>query len=1154
MKSKFSFILFSIILIFVSCNNNFDIPSSISEGESKGSLSGVITYQNLESDNHGGILVTLDKTDGLRTASVTRAVENISSVSLARSLAGNTVTAQDGSYVFNNLEAGIYTVYASSSYSKEKAVCTNVVVRAGENTVASALQLTATGSIKGKITLDDGTSGNIGFLVFIAGTSYLAITDDAGNYTISDVPAGNGYQIVAMKNNVIHLLQTDVVVNANCSTTILTNNFTSNELKATDGKDGADGTSIEWLGSFEDESEIENPQYLNAYFNMKDGCSYIYDGTKWTILSAKGDKGDNGTNGTVIVWKGELSEPPANPELNWAYYNTETGCSYIWNGIKWVLLSKAGSDGDNGTDGLSIVWKGELSSAPENPKVNWAYYNTETGCSYIWNGTKWDLLSKVGNEGKEGTNGKDALAIGTILSTEKLTNQNVIITVNITQSDISKIGYVYSADVQNWNTANSILTNSEFITIQPDSNGKYQVTADKNGYYTFAVKTTEGYTAFTEEHITNIDKTAPASVSNLAAKYDRNTKRISVTWTNPTDSDFDYVVLSYTKGGVAVTSNISITKGTYSLGDVEVNGDEYVFTVYAKDKTGNTSNSETVNVTPADGPKVQSITLSRYHWAYNDPDQTVTVTAIISNADLIDDGTVVKFQTKDPSGNITNTVATVDKTQGKATAMLTAPVNTSGSDSVTYTVLCKIGDEAANTEHTTRFNISSCASLNPVYGIQQSLNGLSDSSGIMQIPLSSVTNSTTEIVQIQGLNLDLTQPSIQLYDSTGTAYFDEPIPVDISSVVWTETKGTNYQIIDTVIKVPTKDDVYTVRILFDGVVQTEIWGRLQVYDVPKFSSFTIPPVSITKEDNTVTAKIIGKNFDSPNVELSKFVAICSSKATIVYNSAFRIINDHIIHVTFIIPGTVGEYEVTIKYENEFITTKLKAQDYSSYSIGDILLKDGSVKAYDANNLIFSNEEKQDAIGVMYGFTEYGVPKGWLGIYNSYDGTNLGGAKWTLADTVSYNLFFDDIICSPTEAYSAGSAANASFTGDTDGYDNWTYICTIDSSGTTDAATYYPVFDYVNNYSSIFELIEDYSENWYLPSLAELCCIYKNKEILNIVLNAVDGTKLQDGWYWSSSQYDDYSYNGVWQVRFNDGIINYNTKNFAGLFCCLYPFE
>ena len=239
--------------IFIACNSGINDKNQDKEKET-GSISGKVLYSNLDESHNAGIIVTLDKTDGLRTVAVMQSAVSRSIDASARTILANSVTKDDGSYLFENLEPGTYTVYAASSYSKERAVCTNVVVRSTEETVADVMTLTATGSITGIITLDEGTSGNTGFLVFIAGTSYMAITDDAGNYTISDVPAGTGYQLVAIKNNVILLLENDVVVNANSTTAIGTDNFISNEFKS------IYGTNIVWLGSFEDESEIENPK------------------------------------------------------------------------------------------------------------------------------------------------------------------------------------------------------------------------------------------------------------------------------------------------------------------------------------------------------------------------------------------------------------------------------------------------------------------------------------------------------------------------------------------------------------------------------------------------------------------------------------------------------------------------------------------------------------------------------------------------------------------------------------------------------------------------------------------------------------------------------------------------------------------------------
>ena len=61
-----------------------------------------------------------------------------------------------------------------------------------------------------------------------------------------------------------------------------------------DGKDGKDGTSIKWKGNFDSPDKLTNPEYLWAYYNTTDGCSYIYDGENWTLLSAKGESGTGG--------------------------------------------------------------------------------------------------------------------------------------------------------------------------------------------------------------------------------------------------------------------------------------------------------------------------------------------------------------------------------------------------------------------------------------------------------------------------------------------------------------------------------------------------------------------------------------------------------------------------------------------------------------------------------------------------------------------------------------------------------------------------------------------------------------------------------------------------------------------------------------------
>lgn len=175
----------------------------------------------------------------------------------------------------------------------------------------------------------------------------------------------------------------------------------------TDGKDGADGAAGK------DGTDGKNG------IDGKDG--------------APGKDGVDGKDGISIEWKGSLSEAPANPQKNWAYYNTVSKASYIFNGEAWYQMSidgvdgANGKDGENGKNGISIVWKGELSSPPASPQENWVYKDTDDGKVYIYHGSGWELMvadgsdgtdgaqgaagpqGPAGNDGKDGVDGKDGI-------------------------------------------------------------------------------------------------------------------------------------------------------------------------------------------------------------------------------------------------------------------------------------------------------------------------------------------------------------------------------------------------------------------------------------------------------------------------------------------------------------------------------------------------------------------------------------------------------------------------------------------------------------------------------------------------------------------------------------------------------------------------
>lgn len=165
-------------------------------------------------------------------------------------------------------------------------------------------------------------------------------------------------------------------------------------LKGEPGKDGQDGA---------------NGQDGKDGINGKDGL----DGEPGRD-GINGADGVNGKDGVSLVYKGELSSHPANPENGWYYRNTVDKKCYVYQDNAWYVMTVDGADGEkgldgingqDGKDGLDIVWKGDSSIPPVNPQKNWVYRDIDNGRVYIYNGTAWALMVADGNDGIDGTDG-----------------------------------------------------------------------------------------------------------------------------------------------------------------------------------------------------------------------------------------------------------------------------------------------------------------------------------------------------------------------------------------------------------------------------------------------------------------------------------------------------------------------------------------------------------------------------------------------------------------------------------------------------------------------------------------------------------------------------------------------------------------------------
>ena len=319
--------------------------------------------------------------------------------------------------------------------------------------------------------------------------------------------------------------------------------------------------------------------------------------------------------------------------------------------------------------------------------------------------------------------------------------------------------------------------------------------------------------------------------------------------------------------------------------------------------------------------------------------------------------------------------------------------------------------------------------------------------------------------------------------------------------------------------------------------------------MPKFTSFTIPNAGISKAGSTVTAIVKGANFKASGITGSDFSVNCAT-ASITNSSKVTIIDDATLSVTLTIPGTANDYTITVTYGAASKAGTFSVTDDTAYTVGKIVLADKTVVDKNDYSAIDQNNRP---VGIICAINSYGVPR-MIALHTS--GNDL---VWAKDGSTGYTTKFEGIICKPSQTGS-GAAQTATFTGDTDGSDNWEYIKSIDPAGAADAATNYPAFHWVNQYNTQYAAqLGGTNFAWYMPSLAELCEVYKNRAVINESLTKIRGLdsnyadeSLGTSWYWSSSQFSSSS-NGAWDVRFSGGYVNVGGKYISSRVCCLAGF-
>ena len=694
---------------------------------------------------------------------------------------------------------------------------------------------------------------------------------------------------------------------------------------------------------------------------------------------------------------------------------------------------------------------------------------------------------------------KTALQIALEPNTTKRTNKDVVITVNATTDSASKIKKITYVEG----------TESKIDTVLAGTNitETKEITATENATFTVAVTDTAGRRELAFVTVNNIDKTAPAQVANVMPSYSRNDNSITLSWTNPADKDFAGTEIVYGKTDSEETTTLTFDKNTTSatIKNIADDDSEYTIAIKTKDDVGNLGEAKTVTVVAATGAKITSVNLNRTHLDSNMIDRDIEVTISGSNFNRL---TSLLVQVTDGSKAETPVTATINKETNTATATVTAPVPAWPTDSGrTYTVKV-IVDSTTPAETTASFVVSKPADVTYISLAQK------------QIPVGTQEKVT---VTITGYNFDIRGVTkVKLLDSNKDEYTESTVTVPIAN----NTSNTEFKVD---IPLPTTEGFYTVAVFFDDVKDTKT-RTLQVYGTTNISEFTIPVAGLSYAGNVLPVTIKGKNFTAPDVIASGFT---STGATL---NNVKIVSDTKAKAEVTCPYVVGTTSVTVSYGDSSATTTLKViESVNSYAVGDIILTDGTkVSVSDVET--YTIDENNKPIGVVAMISDiYGVPTPKvIGLQNS-----AGNAKWAPEDTTGYNTMFSNIGCTPSE----GAALTATFTGDTEGSDNWAEICAVDPTGTANAARNYPIFNFANTYGARAGLTgTDYENGWYVPSLAELCEVYKNKEVIQTSLTKASGFTIGTSDYWSSSQYYADNYYFAYQVDFYDGYVYHYPKD------------
>lgn len=203
---------------------------------------------------------------------------------------------------------------------------------------------------------------------------------------------------------------------------------------------------------------------------------------------------------------------------------------------------------------------------------------------------------------------------------------------------------------------------------------------------------------------------------------------------------------------------------------------------------------------------------------------------------------------------------------------------------------------------------------------------------------------------------------------------------------------------------------------------------------------------------------------------------------------------NIIDITTVIEGS--KYTFTMPSGDVTVTSIFSLNDVNNLKIGDVVLGNGSY-------IYYGDFIKQPA-----SYIAISPPVGVVAYKGLTDNYGVTGKVYMVGLNQGYSL-----------KWATGKGYYTEFsTSKKTGEGNWAIITSEDPSGSADAVTNYPAFNYANTYS-----VTGYSSGWFIPASIELYELLNNCTTINKSLSAIINAGgsaseiLMNADYWSSSQ-------------------------------------